>query len=252
MRLPRPSPFRLIGCLLLLLTLVITPLAIAGVGKRGTIQVRYLEFPPYSFTDRNGQPAGSLIELTKRMLQQAGYPSVDIRSAPSARLYAGLADGSIHVWPGAPGVPQLAGLTLESRFQVAEVSLNLYYRADTPKPRLPEDLRGKRVILITGYTYRPPVIDWLKDPELGILTSQTTSHEAALRMLMLRRGRFLIDYETPISREIQRIKAPNLPYVSLHRLPIKLIISKAAPAAEQLRNDLDRAYQALQATTPEH
>lgn len=242
-----PAPRALLSAFILLCGLGLCLAAQAGVAKRTKLQVRYLEFPPYSYTDRDGQPAGSIIELTHRLLRQAGYPLADFRAAPSARLYAGLADGSVHLWPGAPGVPQLQGLTLESRFQLAEVSLNLYHRRNEPAPMLPQDLRGKRVILLTGYTYRPPVSDWLRTPGLGIHTTQTSSHKSALRMLELRRGDYLIDYQSPVDRELQRRKQPPLPFISLHRLPIKLIVSRSAPAAEQLRDDLDRAYETLQA-----
>ncbi len=224
--------------------LLVSTLSLAGVPQRETVTVRYLEFPPYSFTNSEGQPDGSIIRLTQRLLRQAGYPAA-FRSAPSARLYGGLADGSIHLWPGAPGVPQLQGLTLESRYEVAEVNLNLYHRGDTPAPLLPEGLRNKRVILLTGYTYRPPVSDWLKDPQLGIKSTQTSSHASALAMLKLRRGDFFIDYQSPVERELQARNLAPLPYITLHRLPIKLIISKAAPNSQQLRDDLDRAYETL-------
>ena len=240
-RLSRRLPSMAALCLLL-----VSSLSLAGVPQRETVTLRYLEFPPYSFTNAEGLPDGSIIRLTRRLLMQAGYPA-DIRSAPSARLYGGLADGSIHLWPGAPGVPQLKGLTLESRYQVAEVNLNLYHRSDTPAPALPEGLRDKRVILLTGYTYRPPVSDWLKDPQLGIKPTQTSSHASALAMLKLRRGDFLIDYQSPVERELQARNQPPLPYITLHRLPIKLIISRAAPNSRQLRDDLDRAYETLRA-----
>lgn len=240
-RLTRRLPSMAALCLLL-----VSSLSLAGVPQRETVAVRYLEFPPYSFTNAEGLPDGSIIRLTRRLLKQAGY-TADFRTAPSARLYAGLADGSIHLWPGAPGVPQLKGLTLESRYQVAEVNLNLYHRSDTQPPALPEGLRDKRVILLTGYTYRPPVSDWLKDPKLGISSTQTSSHASALAMLKLRRGDFLIDYQSPVERELQARNLQPLPFITLHRLPIKLIISRAAPNSRQLRDDLDRAYEALRA-----
>lgn len=237
--------WRLLGIAALGLLLASTP-SQAGVPQRETVAVRYLEFPPYSFTNAEDQPDGSIIRLTRRLLMQAGYPA-DIRSAPSARLYGGLADGSIHLWPGAPGVPQLKGLTLESRYQVAEVNLNLYHRSGTPPPVLPEDLRGKRIILLTGYTYRPPVSDWLKDPQLGIKPAHTSSHASALAMLALHRGEYLIDYQSPVERELRARNQQPLPFITLHRLPIKLIISRAAPNSQQLRDDLDRAYESLRA-----
>lgn len=231
----------------LLLLLFCTGSALgAATLPQPSISVRYLEFPPYSFTNAAGEPEGSIITLTRRLLQQAGYRG-EFRPAPSARLYAGLANGSINLWPGAPGVPQLKGKTLESRFQLAEVSLNLYYRAGTPAPQLPRDLQGRHLILLTGYTYRPPVSDWLGDPTLNLHSSRTSNHASALAMLAAGRGDYLIDYQSPIEREQKAQQLPPLPFISLHRLPIKLIFSKAAPGSERLRTALDQAYEQLQA-----
>lgn len=231
---------------LLLAQLLSGPAPFASTLTPPSVKVRYLEFPPYSFTNAAGEPAGSIISLTRRLLQQAGYRG-DFRPAPSARLYAGLANGSIDLWPGAPGVPQLKGKTLESRFQLAEVSLNLYYRANTPAPELPKDLRQRRLILLTGYTYRPPLSDWLNDPQLALQSSRTSNHASALAMLDAGRGDFLIDYQSPIERELKAQQRAPLPFVSLHRLPIKLIFAKAAPDSERLRAALDQAYEQLQA-----
>ena len=69
-------------------------------------------------------------------------------------------------------------------------------------------------------------------------------------MLMRRRGDFLIDYSKPIEQALQDADLPALPYITLRHLPITLQISKAMPGAEQLRDDLDRAYEHLQLEAP--
>src|SRR6218665_1164095 len=78
------------------------------------VNVGYYEFPPYSWTDLDGQPRGSVLVLTERLLRHAGYRG-KYRSLPGARLYAGLQDGSVQLWPGASGKTELRGHTLESR-----------------------------------------------------------------------------------------------------------------------------------------
>ena len=76
---------------LLLIALLWLPAAHADDAKR-RIHVGYYEFPPYSYTDAQGQPSGSGLELTARLLEQAGYQA-EFRSYPGARLYGGLIDG---------------------------------------------------------------------------------------------------------------------------------------------------------------
>jgi len=210
------------------------------------VQVGFYEFPPYSYSDEQGRPQGAILQLTARLLEHAGYQA-QIRSYPSARLYSALQDGSVQLWPGAPGKLELAGHTLESTTRLGEIVLNLYFRRDTLMPRLPEDLRGRGLIMITGYTYWPQINQWLGDPALAIEQHRTSSHTAALQMLQRRRGDFLLDYQTPVDQARQQLGIAELPFIQLQRIPLHLIVSRHAPGAEALRDALDRAYQELQA-----
>lgn len=213
---------------------------------RPLVRVGYYEFPPYSYTDSQGLPKGAILQLSKRLLEHAGYRG-EFRSYPSARLYNALQDGSVQVWPGAPGKAELRQHTLEARTQLGEIVLNLYFRRGTLMPNLPEDLKGRGVIMISGYTYWQPINQMLDDPRLGVQQHRTGTHTAALEMLQRRRGDFLLDYHTPVEQARKRLGMPELPFVQLQRIALKLIVSSHAPGAEALRDALDRAYEELQA-----
>jgi polar amino acid transport system substrate-binding protein len=219
--------------------------ATATHGPQPVVHVGYYEFPPYSYTDKRGQSRGAMLDLTRRLLEHAGYRAA-MRSYPSARLYNALQDGSVQLWPGAPGKPELRDHTLEARTLLGEIVLNLYFRRDTLTPRLPEDLKGRGVIMISGYTYWQSINQMLDDPQLGVQQHRTGTHTAALEMLQRRRGDFLLDYQTPVEQARKRLGLPELPFIELQRIPLKLIVSSHAPGAETLRDDLDRAYQELQ------
>lgn len=209
------------------------------------IRVGFYEFPPYSYSDSEGRAQGTILALTERLLRHAGYRA-EFHAQPSARVYAGLRDGSVQVWPGAPGKPELAGHTLESRTRLGQISLNLYFRPDTLLPRIPEDLVGRGIIQITGYSYWQPVNEMFNDPALHIQQHRTSTHTAALEMLQRRRGDFLLDYQTPVDQARQRLGMSELPFVVLQRIPLHLIVSKHFPGSEALREALDRAYDELQ------
>ncbi len=211
-----------------------------------TITVGFYEFPPYSYTDSQGRAKGAILDLVEHLLRQAGYRA-QMRALPSARLYAGLQDGSVQLWPGAPGKPDLLGHTLVSRNKLGEISLNLYFRRDTLLPRIPEDLAGRGIILIGGYSYWKPITDFLDDPLLQMQQHRTSTHAAALEMLQRRRGDFLLDYQNPVETTRRRLGMNELPFVELQRLPLHLIISKHTPNGAALRDALDRAYEELEA-----
>ena len=186
--------FAYMALLLLLSGLTWPTLASPAQDTRPVIRVGFYDFPPYSYEDRQGRAQGSLLALTQRLLEQAGYRA-ELRMLPVARLYAGLQNGSVHVWPGAPGKPELQGYTLESRHHLGHIGLHLYFRADTAPPALPHGLTGRGLILISGYSYWAPYSQWLTDPSLQLQLHRTSSHAAALAMLQRQRGDFILDYQ---------------------------------------------------------
>ncbi len=69
---------------LLLLALLLLPLTVAAQ-EPISLKVSYLERPPYYWTE-NGQPKGFLLELTKRILEQAGVPATYVPLPPNRIL----------------------------------------------------------------------------------------------------------------------------------------------------------------------
>ncbi|WP_447594018.1 substrate-binding periplasmic protein [Aquipseudomonas campi] len=233
----------------LIFTALLTFLCCAGAVAQTspvplTVNVGYYEFPPYSWTDRDGTPRGSVLELTDRLLRHAGYQG-HYRSLPGARLYAGLQDGSIQLWPGAGGKAELAEHTLESRNLIGEFNLALYYRPDTPPPDIPDGLVGGRLILINGYSYWKAINELIESPALGLELHRTNTHAAALEMLLRKRGDYLLDYQTPVEQNRQRLGIEPLPFIVLQRLQSRFIVSRHTPGSEALVEALDRAYEEL-------
>ena len=66
-------------------------------------------------------------------------------------------------------------------------------------------------------------------------------------MLLRRRGDFLLDYQMPVEQARRSLGIGELPFVEVQRLQLKLIVSRHAANAVQLRDALDHAYQRLQA-----
>lgn len=215
-------------------------------GGPQSLAVGYYEFPPYIYTDDDGSTQGEGAELIRKLLRQAGYRA-ELRALPSARLYQGLRDGSVQLWAGAPGKPELAESTLECEHVLGQVTLNLYRLASHPAPRLPQGLAGNRVILISGYSYWRPATQLLDDPRLNLEVHRTTTHSAALQMLLRDRGDYLLDYQAPVEEARNAAGLPPLAYDTLYRLPLKLIVSRRTPDAEQLRQRLDQAFEQLSA-----
>ncbi|MDX5373598.1 MAG: bifunctional lytic transglycosylase/amino acid ABC transporter substrate-binding protein [Pseudomonadaceae bacterium] len=220
--------------------------ALAQQAPAPIVNVGYYEFPPYSWTGDDGVPRGSILALTERLLRHAGYRG-RYRSLPNARLYAELREGSVQLWPGAGGKAELAGYTYEARHVMGDFSLALYTRPGLPAPRLPDDLRGKGLILISGYSYWPAVNEMLADPALQLTLHRTSNHLSALEMLLRQRGDYLLDYHGPVEQARQTLGLAPLPHTTLQSLQLRLIASRNAAGSAELLEALDRAYEELQA-----
>jgi polar amino acid transport system substrate-binding protein len=206
-----------------------------------TLTVGYYDFPPAIYSDLQGRAQGPLVDITRRVLAHAGYQA-QFRGLPSARLYAALQNGSVDLWPGAPGKPELLAGTFEGRETLTNISLNLYHRRDTPTPTIPGSLRKRGVIIINGYNYWPAVNQMLLDPQLDIRLHRTSSHASALEMLQHRRADYLLDYQIPVNQALQQLDMEPLPHLNLHKIPIRFIASRELASHQEVLDDLDRAY----------
>lgn len=227
--------------LLSLLALLLATAA-ATAEERPELVIGYYDFPPSISTDAAGQAQGEMIDLTRRIALRAGYQPV-FRGLPSARLYGALIDGSVDVWPGAPGKPELIPYTREAEQVISTVHLNLYFRPGTLLPRIPQDLAGQGVIVINGYNYAPPARAVLDAP--GVRLHRASTHASALRMLMHERGDYLLDYELPVDQARRQLRLGDLPFVVLHRMPVKFIASQRSPRGLEALPRLDRVVQEM-------
>lgn len=210
------------------------------------LTVGYYEFPPAIYSDPEGRAQGPLVDLTRRVLEQAGYQA-SFRGLPSGRLYTALQNGTLDLWPGAAGKPELRADTLEGREILANINLNLYHRPDTPPPTVLDSLRKRGVIIINGYNYWPQVNEMLRDPALEIRLHRTATHASALEMLKHRRADYLLDYEAPVNQALTRLGMDKLPYIQMHKVAIRFIVSRHMDDSQAVVDALDRAYAELAA-----
>lgn len=216
---------------------------IASADSQPVVTVGYYDFPPIAYTDKQGNPQGSFVELCRTLLTSKGY-RVIFKDLPSARLYSNLISGDIDMWLGAPGKPALANHVLESSQYIDEVTLALFYHPDAPAPELPSDLKDKKIILISGYSYWLPATQWFTDSSLNLKTTRTSQHSSAIAMLVRKRGDYLLNYLPPMHTAQQELGIDGLkiPYISIKSIPLTFIISRKSAQPEQLLNDLESAY----------
>ncbi|WP_273209547.1 substrate-binding periplasmic protein [Marinobacter subterrani] len=226
-------------CALLFACLVSVQAVAQAGGAEKTLRVAYLEFPPLSYQAADGTPAGSFIELTRKVVAEAGYQP-DFIYLPVSRVYLYLINGTIDVWPGVTEVPRLEGEVLETWVSPFPLQLSVWYREGTPPLEHFDQLQGKRVIVIGGYTYGG-LLGWL-ERKSGIRLTEAPNHRSAVDMLKRKRGDYLLDYRAPV-QEILNGDAGNIVHESEVRTRnTAWLFSLANPRAAILRNEFDDAY----------
>ena len=219
---------------------------ICAAQQKPVVQVAFLQFAGYAELDESGTPVGKGVALASKLLHEAGYQA-ELRILPAARIWLGLETGEVHVWPGMLNKPGLEEHTLQTERNLGLVGINLYYLPGTPRPRWPQDIHDKSLIMITNFTYTTALREVLHDPERRLRVNKSNSHIGALRMLLRGRGDYLLDYRTQVSAAMQALGMETLPSIEVVEMPMRFVLSRHSGFAEQLREDLDAAFDRLQA-----
>lgn len=238
-------PLKRLIVLLALLYGTQMPLAQAATPEQQPpIRVGYIEFAPYTYTDAQGQPAGELIEFLRLVAQRAGYQTHFIEY-PSYRLFKSMETGQIELCASLIRHPVMEAYSLRSRYRVAQIKLNLYYK-DQPQPPQMDKLRNTRLLLIQGLVYPgSPLTALSQDPSNGVTLARAPTHQAAVQMMHFKRADYLLDYQAPIEAAYQATRLPALPFVTVLQQDFTLVYASISPRAKQLRDDLDSTMEQL-------
>jgi len=243
---------RLMACLTTLLVLLasMTPLLAqtsvdADATSEGALQIAIMDFPGYSEVGADGKASGRTVTLVEKLMREAGLP-YEIRILPAARIWKGLEDGSVQAWPGIVNKPGLEAYTLLTQRPLGVVGINLYYPPGSSPPQWPQGIKGKRVILITNYTYTSQLMRTLNDPALGLTFHSGSSHIGAVRMLLRGRGDYLLDYRAQVEAVAKTLNIEMLPHLTVAEQSMRMVISRRTPDASQIVEALDLAYDRLQ------
>ncbi|PCM44050.1 substrate-binding periplasmic protein [Marinobacter sp. ANT_B65] len=226
---------RLAPAWILAISILASP-AWAGADK---LRIAYTEFPPIEYQNERGEPAGPFIELTRKVVEEAGYEAEFI-FLPVSRIYLYLKSGTIDLWPGLAGIPSLQGEVLESWVNAFPVKLNVWYLEDTDALTHFEQLKGKSVIVIAGYTYGG-LLSWFERTEYVTLTKAPDTR-AALEMLKLKRGDYVLDYLQPLKEILTYPSDSKIRGSELRSRYAAWLFSLASSRAALLRDELDDAY----------
>jgi polar amino acid transport system substrate-binding protein len=192
--------------------------------------------------DERGEPDNPLLRLAAVLFAKAGIPWHG-KAYPAARMFEHLRNGSAE-FSMLVKAPALRDCCLVSQKPVASTDLRIYRRAETPPVRAREELAGKSVITILGYSYGG-LLSFIDDKKNGIVNNVAETHESAFAMLERGRADYLIDYTGPATEVLAGRSSKNMKFDVLDRLEIYLVLSRKRPDAQKLMSRLESIAESL-------
>ncbi|MBF0231681.1 MAG: transporter substrate-binding domain-containing protein [Desulfamplus sp.] len=204
------------------------------------IKIGVFNFQPFYMVEENQEPSGILIDYIKMAFEKCNL-SYSIKGYPPKRLYKYLADGESDIFLGVKGVPELEGNVLYSNEKITEIDLRVYSRKETVPIKTKEEMKGKRILTIRGYSYGG-FIQYLENPANNIIPDMTNTHELAFKKLKFERADYLLDYSYPSEKALKSIIIPGIQSHSISLLDVFLIVSQKTPNAQELLTKLEQAF----------
>lgn len=214
-----------------------------------TLRIGYVEFPPMTYTDKNGQPAGFILDITTKTLEKAGFQWTAV-SLPAKRLANSLAEGSIQVWLGLTTMPQFEGTTHVGKTVVEQLSLRAYTIGKSPPIRKREDLQGNTILILRGYSYGGWV-SYIKDPDNRIKYLEFDSRETAFMRLEKLSKRipnsYLLDYKHPSEIILKKQSIPYLQFNKVSALDMHFVVTRKMKESKKVLEQIETAFRQLSA-----
>ncbi len=221
--------------------LVITWLVmVAAYADDNELTFGYMEFPPHYYTGQSGKAEGYLIDLIYELAAISGYKVKPILLPPK-RAVRMVAAGKVDLWFGLPSIAIYKDRVLISKNPVEQLTLKLYSSKPIVDFRGKEQLVGKTVVAMRGYTYGG-LIDFIKDPKNNISLIQVSDHHQGLRVLVGRKMDYLIDYERTVDMVIDKANVPPLYSHELYSIDVYLTVFRGLKNGEEIMAKLEGAF----------
>lgn len=187
--------------------------------------------------DGDGNPANPLLKFAAALFAEAGIPWHGT-AYPASRMFNQLRSGqsqfSILV-----RAPTLAECCLISRKPVARSEIKVFWLGDVLPPiRRKEDLAGKNIIVVRGYSYGE-LAPFLADERNAIQRTTVDTHRAAFSMLEYGRGDYLLEYAGPAREMLAAKPIADIRSAVVADMAVHMVLNRSYPDAEAVMGRLE-------------
>jgi ABC-type amino acid transport substrate-binding protein len=158
---------------------------------------------------------------------------------PANRMFKRLEEG-VSNFSMLVQAPRLTKSCIFSKEPIVSTELRIYRAAGTSPIKGLEDLKGKRVITIRGYSYGA-IGRYLRNADNEVRLFEAPIHKSAFEMLANNRAEYLLDYTGPSEEILKESPIPGVSSDVLKKLGVFLVLSKTYPEAPKMMKTLERA-----------
>lgn len=206
----------------------------------------YIEFPPFYYTDENGEAAGPLIDMAKALGDEVGFEVVPI-SLPPKRAVRLVAQGDVDLWFGLATNDRYNNNVYISRAPLDRLELRVYSTKPMGGFEDKTDLRGKSLVIQRGYSYGG-LIHYISDVKNNIDVVRVGDIFQAFEVLKVRDLDYFLAYARPAGKALLRSPVEGLESRILSSLDVHITLHKKIVGADQLMKDLEAAQARLYPT----
>lgn len=208
-----------------------------------TLNIGVIDFPPFYVVENDKEPSGFLLDYLKAVTEKAGYAH-RVYGYPTKRLIMNLGSGEIQLTAAVKRFDVYRDFVFFSQKKIIDIDIRIYTRLDTPLPASQDELKGKKIMLMAGYSYSG-LMEFLIDPANNITLDTSKDHTMMFRKLFAKRGDYLLDYYNPSEFALKSINHPDIQSHSLQKAGVFLVLSKKTPNVYEVMKRLEKACDEL-------
>ena len=209
------------------------------------LQWGFVYMPPLASLGEDGQAQGTLADIMAGTSLHSGI-AYEPQEFPNARAIYSLNAHKVNFAIGVKSLVKNPNMFVFSAFPVATMQLIIVWRQGTERVSSVDDLEGKRLVLLTGYTYAGLRTKFEKIAKSAI---EVETHDRAIGALKLKRGNYALLYETASTYSIALGKQLDFETQVVSEVDLYFTLNKTVPDTEQLMQRLEAgflSYQTLQ------
>jgi len=189
-----------------------------------------------------GQPDTPMTLVAEEIMKRAEL-TWHAMPYPARRLFDNLKSGKTN-FSILVRASSLKNNCIFSKKPIYSTTLNAYYIGDKKPIETKDDLAGKHIITIRGYSYGG-LRKFISDPANNITYEDASTHKAAFKMLSDNRAVYLIDYASAANDILAANPIEGLKSNSLSQLDIFLVLSKSYPDADKLMTKIEKIVETM-------